>query len=122
MLRIIKLAGGAAIAIAMIVAAAAPSYAAPHGPHGGDGDDPGAAVVGGMLGFMAGAAAADGGRFDGPPRHRRSDWRDHVEACLDHYGRRYDPRTDLVRFHGDVFKCDDWDGPPRHGGPWDHMH
>jgi len=95
------------IAAGAVVAAAAvstvtPSFADPAG------DAAAGAIIGGTLGFMAGAAAANGG---GPiyMHHRRFrdwEWRQHVADCQDEYGWRYDPRTDIVRMHGDRFYCD----------------
>ncbi len=91
----------AALAVMTSLSAATPSSA----------DPAGVAVVGGVLGFMAGAAAASGGL--GPHYvYRDSDygrwrsfggrwgfrddnsWRGHIRACFRVYGGAYDPRTD----------------------------
>ncbi len=58
----------------------------------------GAGIVGGMLGFVAGAALADSGHHrvyvdDGYYDGSDYDYRDHVNACLDAY-RSYDIRSD----------------------------
>jgi len=105
MSRIVPIASAGALALATMLASAAPSFADPHG------NAAGAAIAGGVLGFMAGAAAADDGYGPPPPRFHGG-YRVHVRMCLDHYGWRYDPRTDLVHWHGEVFRCDDWPGPP----------
>jgi hypothetical protein len=85
------------------LATATPSMADPAG------DAAAGAIIGGTLGFMAGAAAANGGG-DGfyVRRHHFRDWqwRRHVADCQDEYGWRYDPSTDLVRMHGRRFYCD----------------
>jgi hypothetical protein len=69
------------------------------------GDAVAAGVFGGVLGFMAGSAAAHAG----PVYHhhqRYDDWEQHVNDCEDAYGWRYDPDTDLVTRHGHSFYCD----------------
>jgi hypothetical protein len=86
-------------------------------------DDTGAAIAGGIAGFMAGAAIGSQaqagpppgpppGRFGPPPGFRGRNWRIHVAACMDQWGRRYDPRTDLVYYRGRTFPCDLGFGPP----------
>jgi hypothetical protein len=111
MSKIVSLACATAIAVVATLAVTAPSSADPRG------DAAGAAIAGGVLGFMAGAAAANSAPPP-PPHHFHGGWHDHVRMCMDHYGWRYDPRSDLVRWHGRVFRCDDWPGrgyppPPR---------
>jgi hypothetical protein len=94
------LAAGALVA-AVAVSTATPSFADPAG------DAAAGAIIGGTLGFMAGAAAANGGPVYIHHRHFRDwEWRQHVADCQDEYGWRYDPRTDIVRLHGDRFYCD----------------
>jgi hypothetical protein len=109
MSRIVPIACAGALALATALAGATPAFADSHG------DAAGAAIAGGVLGFMAGAATAGEGADVGydraPPRFHRGS-RIHVQMCLDHYGWRYDPRTDLVHWRGRVFRCDDWPGRP----------
>ncbi|MGN6100717.1 MAG: hypothetical protein ACTHOR_06175 [Devosia sp.] len=103
MKKLATLVAATSLALIAAVSTATPSSA----------DPAGAAIAGGVLGFMAGAAAASGGGvyYDYPhphyPRWRGEAWREHVAACEDDYGWRYNPRTDLVHLHGDVFPCDD---------------
>ena len=102
MKKIAMLAAATGLALVTAVSTATPSSA----------DPAGAAFVGGVLGFMAGAAMASGAPVyydDYPHRHhwRADAWRAHVAACEDDYGWRYNPRTDLVHMYGDVFPCDD---------------
>lgn len=100
MKKLLSLGGAAALALALSLSAATPSSA----------DPAGAAIAGGVLGFMAGAAVASGA---GPHYHYTDRdygqwrvygdrwgytdyrWRRHVRDCFDAYGRDYDPRTDL---------------------------
>ena len=85
--KLISIAGLAAVAIAFSLSAATPSSA----------DDAGAAIAGGMLGFMAGAVVAGSG-----PHYVHHDdydegsysWRRHVRACFRAYGDDYDPSSD----------------------------
>lgn len=118
MSKILSLACATAIALGTTLAVAGPTFAAPHN------DAAGAAIAGGVLGFMAGAAAANGAPPPPPPHHFHGGWPEHVRMCMDHYGWRYDPHSDLVRWHDRVFRCDDWPGrgyppppPPRGYGP-----
>jgi hypothetical protein len=105
MKKLLSLGGAAALAIALSLSSASPSSA----------DPAGAAIAGGVLGFMAGAAAASAGphyvyrdsdfgrwRAYGPRWGFRSDyaWRAHVRACFEAYGRDYDPRTDTYLGRG----------------------
>jgi hypothetical protein len=111
--RIVPIACAGALVLATALAAVSPAFADSRG------DAAGAAIAGGVLGFMAGAAAADDG-YDSPPPRFPHGWRAHVRMCVDHYGWRYDPRTDLVHWHGRFFHCDDWPGrppEPRFGPP-----
>jgi hypothetical protein len=119
MSRFVPIVCAGVLVLATTLATAAPAFADSRG------DAAGAAIAGGVLGFMAGAAAGDAGYDRGPPRYHRG-WRVHVRMCLDRYGWRYDPQTDLVRRHGRVFRCDEWPGrfgprgrfgPPRDYGP-----
>jgi hypothetical protein len=105
MFRLVPIAYAGALALATTLAIASPAFADPRG------DAAGAAIAGGVLGFMAGAAAADDG-YDWPPPRFHHGWRIHVRMCLDRYGWRYDPRTDLVRWHGQLFRCDEWPDRP----------
>lgn len=101
MKKLISLGGAAALALALSFSAATPSSA----------NDAGAAIAGGMLGFMAGAAMSGGmgpnyvyndrdyGRWSGYGGrwgYRDYSWRQHVRACFRAYGDRYDPRNDAV--------------------------
>jgi hypothetical protein len=101
--KITTLMAAGALALVAGLAATAPSSA----------DPAGAAIAGGVLGFMAGAALGSGATvyYDYPPSPPRywhpGSWRDHVAACEDDYGWHYSPRSDLVHLHGDVFPCDD---------------
>jgi len=100
MKKILSLVAAVGLAGAVALSATTPSAA----------DPAGAAIAGGIFGFMAGAAVASGGGFFDYPHHhhwRESQWRQHVADCQDDYGWHYNPRTDLVRLHGDVFPCDD---------------
>ena len=99
MSKILSIACGAGLALAMALSTTAPSRA----------DDAAAGIVGGMLGFMAGTAAANGGIGVDPGyhhHHHMSDWDQHVQDCQDAYGWRYDPDTDMVHSHYHVFPCD----------------
>ncbi|HTJ57710.1 MAG TPA: hypothetical protein VL418_09130 [Devosiaceae bacterium] len=94
MKKLISIGGAAALAIALSLSAASPSAA----------DPAGAAIAGGVLGFMAGAAVGSAAANSPPPRpyHEGGDyaWRRHVRACFDAYGRDYDPRTDTYLSRG----------------------
>lgn len=99
MKKILSLVSVAALAAAVSLASAAPSAAAPLHRHYGPG--PGVGIAAGVLGFMAGAMAANaasnsyyepryyGPRFVGPG----PGWSDHEAACFDAY-RSYDPDSD----------------------------
>lgn len=94
------LAAGAVIA-GISLSTATPTLADPAG------NAAAGAIIGGTLGFMAGAAAANGGGIYMHHHHYRDwEWRRHVADCRDEYGWRYDPSTDLVRLHGRRFYCD----------------
>jgi hypothetical protein len=89
--KLFALAGAVSVAALLSLSAATPSSAHSFNPVG-------AGIVGGVLGFMAGAAIAssaeqpyygDGGYDDGSYA-----WRQHVRACFRAYGDDYDPRTD----------------------------
>lgn len=106
--KFISLAGAAAVAIAVSLAAATPSAADPRG-----GDAAAAGIVGGVLGFMAGAAMASSpqprGYVDyGHDRYyAHQGYYAHVRACEHAYRWRYDPETDLVTDrYGDSYPCD----------------
>jgi hypothetical protein len=112
--KLVSIAAAALLGFAVYGGAVAPSLANPHD------DAAGAAVVGGMLGFVAGAAMSDGhhshfqddqddnddgGDFGPPPPHWHhfgngygygpdGGWHAHVRACFQAYGRNYDPRSD----------------------------
>lgn len=97
--KFLTITAAATLAVVTSLSAISPSKA----------DPAGAAVAGGVLGFMAGAAAAGGlgphyvyhdsdfyrFRGYGPRWGFRSDiaWRRHVQACFAAYP-SYDPRTD----------------------------
>ncbi len=98
MKKIVSLAAAAAIALVGTVSLSTPSSA----------DPAGAAIIGGVAGFMAGAALAgsgphyvyhdnDFGRWRGYGGHwgYHDDfgWRQHIRACFATYP-TYDPRTD----------------------------
>lgn len=118
-MRKLLTAGGAILAVVLSAGAIAPSYA----------DDTGAAIAGGVAGFMAGAMvgsqAAPPPPRDLPPpppprgRFLGRAWRIHMAACDDRWGDRYDPRTDLVHWRGRVFPCEEGLGgpPPPPPGP-----
>lgn len=118
-MRKVSIAGGALLALALSVGAIAPSYA----------DDTGAAIAGGVVGFMAGAMAAGSQAAPPPPPPPRDfppprfgggrAWRIHMAACDDRWGDRYDPRTDLVHWRGRVFPCQEglYGPPPPPPGP-----
>lgn len=110
MKKIASLAAAAALALTASLSMATPSSA----------DDAGAAFAGGVLGFMAGAAAASGGfvyndardfgpwRGYGPRWGFRGDfeWRRHVRACFRAYGEDYDPGTDSYQGrYGRWYRC-----------------
>ena len=100
--KLISLAAASALLVGLSLGAAGSAVADPAG------DAMAAGVVGGVLGFMAGTAAASGGD-DAPVYHhhfRRDEWERHVEDCEDAYGWRYDPDSDLVTRHGRSFYCD----------------
>jgi len=90
--KLITIAGAAALALAVSLSAATPSSA----------DDAGAAIAGGVLGFMAGAAVAGSGphysHYDGYDDGSYA-WRRHVRACFRAFGDDYDPQSDT--FIGD---------------------
>ena len=101
--KFISIAGAAALAVALSLSAATPSSADP-------GSDAAAAgIVGGMLGFMAGAAAAGSG-----PHHSQVyvedngyDYRMHVRACRRAYHWRYDVDSDTyLDSDGYRYPCD----------------
>jgi len=99
MKTLLSLAGAAAVAVALSLLIATPSLADPHG------DAVGAGIVGGVLGFMAGAAVASG------PHHyveyNDESYYDHVRACRHAYRWRYDPESDLVTDrYGNEYPCD----------------
>jgi hypothetical protein len=98
--KLVSFGGAVALALALSFTAASPSSA----------DDAGAAIAGGVLGFMAGAAVGSG---VGPVYHYRDSdfgrwrayggrwgfrddfgWRRHVRACFRAYGDAYSPRID----------------------------
>jgi hypothetical protein len=108
MKKLISIAGAAALAIAVSMSAATPSMADPAG------DALGAGIVGGMFGFMAGAALANGPRthvyvdqgYDyadyGPAYSDRA----HIRACFRAY-RSYDVRSDtFAGYDGYRHQCD----------------
>jgi hypothetical protein len=129
MKKLISIVAGVAFAAALSLSFASPSLADPAG------DAVGAGVVGGVLGFMAGAATADSGAhvhvYDGYGDGRGRDhwdrgyrgydgggysrggydgggyaWRHHVRACLEAFGDRYDPRSDtFVDRYGNRRRC-----------------
>jgi hypothetical protein len=99
MKKLLSIGAAAALAVALSLSSASPSSA----------DPAGAAIAGGVLGFMAGAAAAGAGpayhyndrdfgrwRVYGGHWGYRDDfgWRRHIRDCFAAYGRSYDPRTD----------------------------
>jgi len=91
--KLITIAGAAVLALTVSLSAATPSSA----------DDAGAAIAGGVLGFMAGAAVAGSGphyvtHYDGYDDGSYG-WRHHVRACFRAYGVDYDPHSDT--FIGD---------------------
>lgn len=109
--KLVSFGGAAALALALSFTAATPSSA----------NDAGAAIAGGMLGFMAGAAVAGGA---GPVYHYRdsdygrwrgygdrwgfrdNSWRRHVRACFRAYGDAYDPRMDAYETRrGRMVRC-----------------
>ena len=84
--KFIAFAAAGLVAIAASASLTAPSSAHPF--------PVGAGLVGGMLGFVAGAAVANAADQGYDYRYDRGyGYRDHVEACEDAY-RSYDPRTD----------------------------
>ncbi len=99
--KLLSIAASGALIIGLSLAAVGTAAADPAG------DAAAAGIVGGVLGFMAGTAASNGG---GPVyyshHHRMSDWERHVADCEDAYGWRYDPDSDLVTRHGHSFYCD----------------
>jgi hypothetical protein len=100
--KFFSIAGAAAVAIAFSLSAATPSSADPAS------DAAAAGFVGGVLGFMAGAAVASG------PHHVHTyvdsgdyGYYHHVRVCKRAYGWRYDPESDLVTDrYGDEYPCD----------------
>lgn len=95
MSKLFPIVAGAALAVALVFSATAPSRA----------DDVGAGIAGGVLGFMAGAAVAgsgphyyvhDDGYYDGGGSWA---WRHHVRNCFRAYGDDYDASSDT--FIGD---------------------
>ncbi len=50
---------------------------------------------------MAGAIIASAAAHN----HDSESWDEHVAACEDEFGWRYDPDTNLVHRHGHVFEC-----------------
>ncbi|HVW93091.1 MAG TPA: hypothetical protein VHB74_10845 [Devosia sp.] len=120
-MRKLLTAGAAMVALTLSAGAILPARA----------DDTGAAIAGGVVGFMAGAMAGSQAapprdlppRRDlpppPPPSHFGRAWRIHVAACDDRWGDRYDPRTDLVHWRGRVFPCEEGMGgpPPPPPGP-----
>jgi hypothetical protein len=94
--KFLSIAAAGAVALAVSVSVSTPSMA-----------DPAAdAFVGGMFGFMAGAAAASGDFNHHRAHYSKYRWERHVQACEDDWGWRYDPRTDLVTSHRHQFYCD----------------
>jgi hypothetical protein len=102
MKKLLTLGAAGLIAVAASLTAVTPSAADPAG------DANGAGIVGGMFGFMAGAAAASGA---GPHYHHRvyveDDYALHVRACERAYGWRYDEGSDTYRArNGRRYYCD----------------
>jgi hypothetical protein len=113
-------AGAVALGLSLLASVASTAAPPPHNNGNGDNNAASAAVAGGVLGFIAGAASANSASDDGPdygppPPHFHGGYGEHVRLCFQHYGHRYDPHSDLVHFHGRVFRCDDW--PGRGPGP-----
>jgi hypothetical protein len=93
MKKIVSLISVAALAAIVSLSAAAPSSAAPW--HRGYG--PGIGFAAGVVGFMAGAAAASAAAHNSYYGHRfvgaGGVWRAHEAACYDSY-KSYDARSD----------------------------
>ena len=93
--------GAGALLIAVSLSAATPSLADPAG------DAVGAGILGGFLGFAAGAAVAGSGSHyrdfgdDGDYALRH-----HVRSCFRAYGDAYDPDSDTYTdYYGDDHRC-----------------
>jgi hypothetical protein len=109
--KLVSIAAAALLGLAVCGGAVAPSFANPQD------DALGAGIVGGTLGFMAGAAMSDDhhhSHYDqddqddgdyGPPPHWHhfgsgygdgpdGGWHAHIRACFEAYGQNYDPRSD----------------------------
>ena len=99
--KLLSISGAAALVLAFTLSAATPTLA------DSASDAAAAGIVGGVFGFMAGAAAASspGPVYYHHPR-QYDDYEEHVQACEDAYGWRYDPDTDLVTRHHRSFPCE----------------
>ena len=98
--KLVSIAGAASLVLAFALSSATPTLADPAS------DAAAAGIVGGVFGFMAGAAAAGA---PGPVYHHRRHfdaYQEHVQACEDAYGWRYDPDTDLVTRYHRSYPCD----------------
>jgi hypothetical protein len=89
MKKLLTVAAAGALAVGVSVAATAPSQAF---------FPPGGLFVAGVAGFMAGAVIASAAEHDQWDRGGES-WNEHVAACEQEYGWRYDPNTNLVHRH-----------------------
>jgi len=97
--KLLSIAGAGALVLAVMASAATPSFADPAG------DTVGAGIVGGVLGFMAGAAVAGSAPH---VYYHDSDfaWRHHVRSCFRAYGEDYDPDSDtVIGYDGYEHRC-----------------
>jgi len=98
--KLMALAGAASVAALMSLAAVAPASAHPFNPVG-------AGIIGGVLGFMAGAALANSAPQPYPYYDDGAyDWHMHVRECFRAYGDDYDPRSDTyIGWDGFDHRC-----------------
>jgi hypothetical protein len=88
--KLLAIAGAISVAALVSISAVTSSSAHPWNPVG-------AGLVGGLLGFAAGAAVAnsyDGGGYGYGYDDGGYGWHRHVRECFRAYGRAYNPRSD----------------------------
>lgn len=93
MRKFVSIAGAAALVLAVSFSVATPSFADPAA------DAVGAGLLGGFLGFAAGAAVAGSSHYHDYGYSSDMAWRHHVRSCFRAYGQDYDPESDT--FAGD---------------------
>lgn len=100
MRKVLTVVGATAVAALLSLSIVASASAHPIGPVG-------AGIVGGVLGFMAGAAIANSAPAPYYPYYDGAyDWHMHVRECFRAYGDDYDPRSDTyIDYDGYERRC-----------------